>query len=180
MTGKIILLSTLQALTPVYLTLLSSLSIINENDYQLQGNMRLKEKKVIAVLKQHGYKLTPQRRLVVRAIASARGHITSAAIYKKVCRERPDIGLVTVYRTLEILTRLKVICELHAGGNSRSYTVSATGKHHHLVCARCGDVVDFPWFVLEDVERDLYRETGFKIDESILEFSGLCQSCQGK
>ncbi len=140
--------------------------------------MRLTERKVAARLRQHGYKLTPQRRVVIRTIISSYDHLTPAAIYDKVHQDYPDIGLVTVYRTLEILARLGLICELHAGDSCRSYTISASGHHHHLICSNCGRVVDFPGFELGEVEQNLSQETGFRIDGHLLEFIGLCQTCQ--
>ncbi len=139
--------------------------------------MRLTEKKVVGTLRQHGYKVTPQRRVVIRAIASTQDHLTPAAIYERVHRERPDIGLVTVYRTLEILAGLKLICVLYAGGSCRSYTVSAPGHHHHLICSNCGVVVDFACD-LGEVQQELSQESGFRIDSHVLEFSGLCQACR--
>ena len=140
--------------------------------------MRLTERKVIVTLKQHGYKLTPQRRVVIQTIISSHDHLTPAAIYEKVHQDYPDIGLVTIYRTLEILAKLGLICELHAGDSCRSYTISALGHHHHLICSECGTVVDFPGFGLGDMEQNLSRETGFRIDGHLLEFIGLCQTCQ--
>ena len=140
--------------------------------------MRLTDREVIAALRQHGYKLTPQRRAVVRVIVSSQDHLTPANIYKKVRQDLPNIGLVTIYRTLEILAKLGLICELHAGDSCRSYTISALGHHYHLICSNCGTVVDFPGFELGGVERNLSRETGFRIDGHLLEFIGLCQACQ--
>ena len=140
--------------------------------------MRRTERKVVAALRQHGYKLTPQRRVVIRAIASHQEHLTPTAIYEKVHRDYPDIGLVTIYRTLEILAKLKLICELHAGDSCRSYTISAPGHHHHLICSNCGKVVDFLGCELEDAQQKLSRRTGFRIDGHLLEFVGLCQACQ--
>ena len=140
--------------------------------------MRLTKREVGAVLRRYGYKLTPQRRAVIWAITSSQDHLTPAVIYEKVHQDHPDIGLVTVYRTLEILTELQLICELHAGGNCRSYTVSAPGHHHHLICSNCGTVVDFTGFGLSEVEQDLSRKTGFRIDDHLLEFVGLCRNCQ--
>ena len=142
--------------------------------------MRLSEINVTATLKKHGYKLTPQRREVIQTIASNRDHLTPAAIYDKVRQDHPAIGFATVYRTLKILAKLKLICELHAGGSCRSYTVSAPGHHHHLICSHCGTVVDFPGFGLGEVEQNLSKETGFRIDGHLLEFIGLCQTCQKK
>lgn len=142
--------------------------------------MRLSENNVTATLKKYGYKLTPQRREVIQIIVSTRDHLTPAAIYDKVHQDHPAIGFATVYRTLKILTRLKLICELHAGGSCRSYTISALGHHHHLICSQCGTVVDFPAFGLGEVEQNLSKETGFRIDGHLLEFIGLCQTCQKK
>jgi Fur family ferric uptake transcriptional regulator len=105
--------------------------------------MRLTERRIAIALRRHGYKLTPQRRAVIGTIASSPDHLTPAAIHQKVCQERPDIGLVTIYRTLEILGRLGLICELHTGGSGRSYTMGAPEHHHHLICSNCGGVVDF-------------------------------------
>ena len=141
--------------------------------------MRLTERKVIAALRQHGYKLTPQRREVIRTITSRPDHLTPAAIYQKVHRDHPNIGLATIYRTLEILAELELICELHAGGTCHSYTISVPQHHHHLICSNCGKVVDFTSHNLGELEQRLSKESGFRIDGHLLEFTGLCQTCQG-
>ena len=142
--------------------------------------MRLTERKVKAALRQHGYKLTPQRMVVISAIASSQDHLTPGAIYERVRQEHPGIGLATVYRTLEILGRLGLICELHAGGNCHSYTLGVPRHHHHLICSGCGVVVDFTSKepMLSELEERLSRESGFRIDAHLLEFIGLCQACQ--
>ncbi len=140
--------------------------------------MRLTERKIKAILRQYGYKLTPQRKVVIRAIASSQGHLTPTAIYEKVHQDRPNIGFVTIYRTLDILTKLELICELHAGDSCRSYAISARGRHHHLICSNCGKVVDFTGYNLGKLEQRLSLETGFEIEGHLLEFLGLCQACQ--
>jgi Fur family ferric uptake transcriptional regulator len=99
-------------------------------------------------------------------------------MYKKVHQEHPNIGLVTIYRTLDILAKLGLICELHAGGSCRSYTTGASEHHHHLICTNCGKVVDFSGYDLSQLEQRLSLETGFDIEDHLLEFVGLCQACQ--
>ena len=140
--------------------------------------MRLTERKIAATLRQHGYKLTSQRRSVIRTIASTQDHLTPAAIYQKVHKDHPSIGLATIYRTLDILAKLELICELHAGGSCHSYTIGAPGHHHHLICSNCGEVVDFAGYDLTKLEQRLSRQTGFEIEGHLLEFIGLCQNCQ--
>ena len=139
--------------------------------------MRLSQHRLAAVLKKHGYRLTPQRRAIIETVALSRGHLTAAAVYGKLEQNHPGIGLVTVYRTLEIMANLGLICRVHSGG-CNSYTASASGNHHHLVCGGCGLVVDFSRHNLTALEKKLCRETGFTIDGRLLEFSGLCRACQ--
>ena len=151
---------------------------VNDNVFHFELEMRLTEKKVIAALKKQGYKLTPQRRVVIHEIISSQDHLTPASIYKKVHQDYPNIGLVTIYRTLGILTELGLICELHVGGICRSYTISTPQHHHHLICSNCGIVIDFTGHHLSALERSLSKESGFRIDSHLLEFVGLCQTCQ--
>jgi Fur family ferric uptake transcriptional regulator len=140
--------------------------------------MKLAERHIAARLKEQGYKLTRPRREVIRAIVNRPEHLTPAAIYGQVHRVAPGIGLATVYRTIEILSRLGLICELHTGSGP-SYTASrAEQHHHHLICSGCGTVVDFTGHHLDNLEQRLARETGFTIEGHVLEFTGLCRDCQ--
>ena len=135
--------------------------------------MRLTASKINSILRQRGYRLTSQRRAVVNTIAGTHNHLTPAAIYKRVKREYPGIGLVTIYRNLEILTELGLICEVHAGGSCRSYLMrKPLEHHHHLICSECGRVVDFADCDLGELEHRLSQETGFKMEGHLLEFIG--------
>jgi Fur family ferric uptake transcriptional regulator len=141
--------------------------------------MRFTERKIAATLRRNGYKLTRQRREVLSAIFLSHQHLTPAALYNRIHQEHPEIGLATIYRTLEILARLGLICEVHATGKQRSYLVRRPAEHHHhLICSGCGKVVDFRNCDLSDLEQRLSRETGFNIDSHLLEFLGECQNCQ--
>jgi len=141
--------------------------------------MRLTERKIIAILRERGYKLTPQRRAVLKEIARAHQHLDPAEIYQRVRKRYPGIGLVTVYRTLGVLSELGVICELYTGGNSRSYSMrKPLEHHHHLICSDCGTVVDFTDCGLSELEEQLARKTGFKMETHFLELVGRCPDCQ--
>jgi Fur family ferric uptake transcriptional regulator len=143
--------------------------------------MRDTEKQIEGLLRQRGFKLTPQRRTILNTIVHSHEHLTPSAIHEKVCRESPSIGLVTIYRTLEILASLGLICEVHAGGSCRSYLLKRpTGHHHHLICTDCGAVIDFSNCDLSQLERRLARETSFTISSHLLEFLGQCRECREK
>jgi len=93
--------------------------------------------------------------------------------------KNPDIGLVTIYRTLDLLNELNLVCRVHAPDGRRSYMMRRpTGHHHHLVCSGCGKVVDFTGCALADLEQRLSKETRFDIKGHLLEFYGLCPDCR--
>jgi len=131
-----------------------------------------------AILRKNAYKLTPQRRAVLKIIAESHDLMTPQDIYERVKVKHPAIGLVTVYRTLEILLGLDLMCRVHSEEGCRSYLVRRPeGHHHHLVCQSCGTVVDFTGCELDELERRLTRETGFQVKGHLLEFNGQCARC---
>ena len=136
-------------------------------------------KNLSSLLRQKGYKLTPQRRAVINAIAGSNNHVTPAELYEKAHGEHAGVGLVTVYRTLKMLSNMGLICEMHGEGGSRSYLLRRPMEHHHhLVCSGCGFVVDFASCALSDLERRLIDSTGFVMEDHVLEFHGRCPRCQ--
>jgi len=153
--------------------------VVNEKSFHLLIEMRFTQNKIASMLRQQGYKLTPQRRAVLSVIALSHDHFTPTDIYERVHQKYPNIGLVTVYRTLHILAGLGLICEVHAGGNCQSYVMRRPSEHHHhLICSDCGTVVDFANCDISELEQRLSHETGFEIESHLLEFLGLCRNCQ--
>ena len=139
------------------------------------------ENQIEQELHNHGYKVTPQRRVIIGVIMNSHEHLTPAALHERVLRLDPSVGLVTVYRTIEILTELGFICEMHAGGGSRSYLMRRPSEHHHhLICSDCGKVIDFTDCDLDKLEHRLAQENKFKIDSHLLEFLGQCRECNKK
>jgi Fur family ferric uptake transcriptional regulator len=140
--------------------------------------MKLTANKIAGILRKHGYKLTPQRHVVLKVIAASYDHLTPEGIYEKAQLEDPGIGRVTVYRTLDLLSKLNLVCRVHAEGNCRSYMMRRPAEHHHhLICSGCGKVVDFTHCSLIEMEKKLSRESGFDIKGHLLEFYGLCHDC---
>ncbi|MEA1958748.1 MAG: transcriptional repressor [Chloroflexota bacterium] len=137
------------------------------------------QKDILPVLKRYGYKLTPQRRAVISAIAGSSNHVTPAELCERARSEHPKVSLVTVYRTLKILSDLGLICEMHTEGISHSYLLRRPDEHHHhIVCSDCGLVVDFTECDLSGLERQLSSETGFEMEHHLLEFIGRCPGCR--
>lgn len=140
--------------------------------------MRLTANKIAGILRQNGYRLTPQRHAVLKAIANSHDHLTPAEIYGRVRQENPAIGQATVYRVINLLSELKLICRVNLRGDSQSYLMRRpAGHHHHLVCSRCGRAMDFTDCGLSQLEQRLSKETGFDIEGHLLEIYGRCPDC---
>jgi Fe2+ or Zn2+ uptake regulation protein len=140
--------------------------------------MRLTANKIAGMLRQKGYRLTPQRHAVLKAVAGSHDHLTPSEIYALVRQEHPTIGLTTVYRVINLLSELKLICRVSLSGDSQSYLMRRPMEHHHhLVCSQCGRVVDFTNCDLSQLEQQLSRDTRFDIEGHILEVYGKCPDC---
>jgi len=125
-----------------------------------------------------GRKATPQRLSILEAIDGMRAQFTPQQLYELLQKNHPDIGLVTVYRTLNLLAESGLVCRMGYSGRSQSYARRPQEHHHHLVCAGCDKVVDVASCGLGELGEKLERDTGFAISNHHLEFVGLCRQCQ--
>jgi Fur family transcriptional regulator, ferric uptake regulator len=135
---------------------------------------------IIQKLRNAGHKVTPQRVTIIRNFIESDEMLTPAALFEKVRQLDPSIGEVTVYRTLNILAELGLVCLIHNSENTHSYISRPPGHHDHLVCSSCGKVVNFTNCNLQDLEQRLTAETGFKIEEHRLDYFGYCRECAGE
>jgi Fe2+ or Zn2+ uptake regulation protein len=150
-----------------------------DNDFLLRAYMKLTANRIAGILREQGYKLTPQRHAVLKAIASSHDYLRPEAIFEIAHTSYPRLGLVTVYRTLDILSALNLVCRIHAPDGNQGYMMRRPIEHHHhLVCSRCSRAVDFTACPTVELEDKLTRETGFAISGHLLEFYGLCPDCQ--
>ncbi|MBA2873329.1 ferric iron uptake transcriptional regulator [Thermaerobacillus caldiproteolyticus] len=131
-----------------------------------------------------GYKLTPQREATVRVLLEhEEDHLSAEDVYLLVKEKSPEIGLATVYRTLELLTELKIVDKINFGDGVSRYDLRQEGAahfHHHLVCIECGSVAEIQEDLLEEVEAIVERDWKFKIKDHRLTFHGICYRCQEK
>jgi Fur family transcriptional regulator, ferric uptake regulator len=134
-------------------------------------------------LHSQSYKLTPQREATVRVLLEhEEDHLSAEDVYLLVKEKSPEIGLATVYRTLELLTELKVVDKINFGDGVSRYDLRKEGAdhfHHHLVCVECGTVDEIQEDLLGDVEKIVEDQYNFKIKDHRLTFHGICHRCQG-
>lgn len=132
---------------------------------------------VLELLRSRGLRMTPQRRAIVAEVMAAEGHISPAAVSRRVQERIPGVNPSTIYRTLDVLEDLGVLSHAHLESGPE-YHRSPDGQHVHLTCSRCG-AEDF--LSLEEAERLnelIARHHGFSPDLTHFAISGLCASCQ--
>ena len=126
-------------------------------------------------LHRRGLRMTPQRQLVLDAVATL-GHATPEAICARVQETAPAVNITTIYRTLDLLEQLGIVRHTHLGHGAPTYA-TAGHEHVHLVCHRCGGVDEVDATVLDDLAAALHRGTGFDLDPTHVALSGLCRDC---
>ncbi|OFI05424.1 ferric uptake regulation protein [Clostridium acetireducens DSM 10703] len=135
-------------------------------------------------LKEKGYKLTPQRRAIVDIIIRNEGkHLTTEELYDLVKKECPEIGLATVYRTLQLLEEIGVVCKLDLHDGCSRYELiheEENHQHHHLICSNCEKVIEVREDLLENLEKDIEEKYNFKISNHSVKFYGICSECLSK
>lgn len=167
-----------------------------ESNIQFQANRNLADlETLLAALTRAGYSNTRARRAVVRALRDTGGQATPAELLTLGRVHHPALGLVTVYRTLDILDKLGLVRKLHLDAGCHSYAISALAVQHaapdaaaereashvhshHIICQRCSQAVEFEGCDLGIVVASVEAQTGFRVREHWLEMFGVCPECQ--
>jgi Fur family ferric uptake transcriptional regulator len=134
----------------------------------------------VQALKGMGYRMTPQRMMVVEALHDTDKHVSAEEIYAKVKAKYPYANISTVYRTLELLSELGLVNEISLGDGCVRFHPAEKGHHHHLVCQKCNSIIDLPESALAPLEDILSEKHRFKADLKHTAVFGLCSRCQGK
>ncbi len=129
-----------------------------------------------ARLRARGYRLTPQRQLVLEAVGTL-GHGTPDEIATAVRSKASGLNISTVYRTLELLEELGLVEHTHLGHGAATYSVATEDGHVHLVCRDCGGVDEVPPTVVQPLVADLATTRGFEVDVGHFAVFGLCRAC---
>ena len=129
-------------------------------------------------LAEHGYRLTPARRLILSALADSGGHLSADELTERVRQRATGVGRMTVYRTLDLLCDLGLLRPVYQGTGAAHYILLEDGHHHHLVCSRCSRVVEFDECALGDLPARIAARYGFRVEGHLLELYGVCADCE--
>lgn len=136
-------------------------------------------------LKAGEYKLTPRREHILRVLLENMDkHLSAEEVYNLVKIKAPDVGLATVYRTLELFMDFDIIHGMDFGDGRKRYEFGSLGSdghhHHHLICTRCGRIIEVDEDLLDDLEKRVGRDHNFKVENHQLKIFGVCGECIAK
>ena len=130
------------------------------------------------VLQENGDLLTSARRAILEALVESGGHVSADTQATTSNRSEPQVGRMTVYRTLDLLQQLGLVRPVNPGSGAAQYVLMEEGHHHHLLCSSCAAVVEFDECVVREVEAQIRDRFHFEIQGHLLEFYGLCPECR--
>ena len=130
-----------------------------------------------ARLHAQGYRLTPQRQMILQAVRQVDDHVTPEDVYQRVHRRNPAISRATIYRTLDFLCEMRLIHALYWGGQMY-YEIADDRPHHHLVCRICGTMEECEHDLLQILFEAVEKKHRFTIDMDHVALFGLCRKCR--
>lgn len=132
-------------------------------------------------LKENGYKLTTQRKVVLNAMLEHQEeHLTVEEIYQFVKESNPEIGLATVYRNIQLLSEMRIVEKLNLDDGFTRYELAIEGevhRHHHLICEDCGKVIEVKEDLMGSIEKSFKETYGFVVNDHQAKFFGICSDC---
>jgi Fur family peroxide stress response transcriptional regulator len=133
---------------------------------------------MLSKLRDHDFRITPQRLAVLKVLAASDGHPSVERIYDTVRAQFPTTSIATIYKTVALLKQENELIEISFPDGSNRYDGNKPYPHPHLICTRCKKIIDPDLSSLEDLAKEVAQETGFQITNHRLDFFGICRECQ--
>ena len=133
-----------------------------------------------SLLKENSLKFTKQRELVLKFLYENDGHFTPEDIYTSLKEQYPDvnIGIATVYRTLTLLETSQIASSISFGVQGKKYELGLKKHHDHLICTKCGAIIEFFDETIEKRQEEIAKKFNFKMNDHTMKIFGLCEKCQ--
>ena len=136
------------------------------------------------ILQKEGYKLTNQRKDILKTLLNNNHkHLSCEDVFNIVSKENSDLGIATVYRTLQLFEKLNIVYKINFDDGLSRYELNLgeeNHQHHHLICLNCGKVIEVKLDLLESLENKIEKDGNFKIVDHNVKFYGYCKKCLDK
>jgi Fur family peroxide stress response transcriptional regulator len=144
------------------------------------ADMEQRLNQMLSKLKEHDFRITPQRLTILKVLAVSEGHPTVERIYETVRAEFPTTSIATIYKTVNLLKQLNEVLELGFPDGSNRYDGNKPYPHPHVICTQCEKIIDPHLGSLKDLTKEVIEETGFQIQNHRVDFFGTCRDCQSR
>ncbi|MDR2152727.1 MAG: transcriptional repressor [Helicobacteraceae bacterium] len=133
----------------------------------------------VKILKDNDLKYTFQREVILRAIVASDSHFIPEELKLKLSKEYgcPHIGTATIYRTLSLLEEAGIVTSVSFGANGKKYEYGLKAHHDHMICDRCGKMIEFIDEEIENRQKEIAALHGFKIVNHAMQLRGICKEC---
>ena len=129
---------------------------------------------------ERGFRVTPQRQLILDAICEGGGHASPDEVYARLHELAPAVNRATVYRNLDFLCEMRLVTATAMGRHGKVYEIACEAPHHHLVCRKCGEGAQIDHTMVKAFFAKVEREFNFTVDSDHLALFGLCCECRGE
>ncbi len=142
--------------------------------------MTLHTDDIARTMADHGLRLTRQRRAVLDAVTHASSSVSALQVFDAARETCPELGLTTVYRTLDVLSELGALRRVHGLDNCEAFVPAGAAHGHTVVCSSCGSTTEFTDCDMHAVVAAATRQTGYRITEHFLQLTGICSACAAR
>lgn len=134
------------------------------------------------ILKQNNLKFTKQREVVLKTMYNNDEHFSPESLYLLVKKTHPElnVGIATVYRTLNLLEESDIITSLSFGASGKKYELGNKPHHDHMICKICEEIIEFENDAIEKIQEEIAKEYNFKLTSHLMQLYGICKNCQKK
>lgn len=132
--------------------------------------------RIIRQLSEEGFKVTPQRKLLLEILFKSKKHLSAEEIFEKVKTAQPNVAFGTIYRNLSMLAEMGIVRQLDFRDGRSRFELSE-GHHHHLICLECGNAIDVPECPFSGIINVTASANNFQIKEHNFEVYGYCEGC---
>jgi len=132
------------------------------------------------ILKQNSLKFTKQREVVLETMYHNDEHFSPESLYMLIKQNNPElnVGIATIYRTLNLLEESGIVTSLSFGANGKKFELGNKPHHDHMICKICGEIIEFENDKIEQIQKDIAKEYNFKLTGHLMQLYGVCKKCQ--
>jgi Fur family ferric uptake transcriptional regulator len=132
------------------------------------------------IIKEKGMKYTEQRAVILQILVNLDDHLNAEDIHKIIQKEHPNqnIGIATIYRTLNFLEEVKLISSISFGSEGKKYEGNTKEHHDHLICTKCNSIIEFLDEQIELRQEKIGQKNNFIIEDHTMQIYGICENCQ--